>query len=82
MCIILRISIKTNPKIYCGLGGVYFRVITLDSASQILLQFLLIFDLKHFLIKDIIVYAKVVYFEKILMKLNVNESSSSALSFL
>ena len=36
MCIILRISIKTNPKIYCGLGGVYLRVITLDRASQIL----------------------------------------------
>ena len=44
MCIILRISIKTNPKIPFGLGGVDFRVITLDSVSQILLQFLVIFD--------------------------------------
>ena len=79
MCIILRISVKTNPKIYCGLGGVYFRVITLDSASQILLQFSVKFDLKHFLIKGIIVYAKVVYFEKISY---FNESSSSALPFL
>ena len=51
MCIILRIFIKTNPKISCGLGGVYFRVITLDSVSQILLQFSVIFDLKHFRIK-------------------------------
>ena len=47
MCVILRISVKNNPKIYCGLGGVYFRVITLDSASQILLQFSVIFDLKQ-----------------------------------
>ena len=51
MCIILRIFIKINPKIYCGLGGVYFRVITSDSVSQILLQFSVIFDLKHFQIK-------------------------------
>ena len=79
MCIILCISIKTNPKVYCGLGGVYFRVITLDSASQILLQFSVKFDLKRFLIKGIIVYAKVVYFEKISY---FNESSSSALPFL
>ena len=79
MCIILRISIKTNPKIYCGLGGVYFKVITLDSAGQILLQLSLIFDLKHFVIKGIIVYAKVVYFEKISY---FNENSSSALPFL
>ena len=50
-----------------------------NSGSQILLQILLIFDLKHFLIKDIIVYAKVVYFEKISY---FNESSSSALPFL
>ena len=42
---------KTNPKISFGLGGVYFRVITLDSVSQILLQFSVIFDLKHFRIK-------------------------------
>ena len=34
MCIILRISIKTNPKILCALGGVYFRVITLDSVKK------------------------------------------------
>ena len=79
MCIILRISVKTNPKIYCSLGGVYFRVITLDSACQVLLQFSVTFDLKHFLIKGIFVYAKVVYFEKISY---FNESSSSALPFL
>ena len=79
MCIILHISVKTNLKIYCGVGGVYFRVITSDSASQILLQFSVIFDLKHFLIKSIFVYAKVVYFEKISY---FNESSSSALPFL
>ena len=30
---------KTNPKISFGLGGVYFRVISLDSVSQILLFF-------------------------------------------
>ena len=51
MCIILRISIKTNPKISCRLGGVYFRVIAFDSVSQILLQFPVIFDLKHLRIK-------------------------------
>ena len=51
MCIILRIFIKTNPKISCGLGGVYFRVITLDSVSQILLQYSVILDLKNFRIK-------------------------------
>ena len=34
MCIILRVSIKTNLKISCGLGGVYFRVIILDSVTQ------------------------------------------------
>ena len=64
---------------YCGVSGVYFRVITLASTSQILLQFSVIFDLKHFLIKGIFVYAKVVYFEKISY---FNESSSSALPFL
>ena len=51
MCIILRIFIKANPKIPFGLGGVYFRVITLDSVSQSLLKFLVIFVLKHFRIK-------------------------------
>ena len=51
MCIILRVSIKTNPKISCRLGGAYFRVITFGSVSQVLLQFAVIFDLKHFPIK-------------------------------
>ena len=51
MCIILRISTKTNLKISFGLGAVYFRVITLDSVSQILLQYSVILDLKNFRIK-------------------------------
>ena len=78
MCIILRISIKTKPKISCGLGGIYFRVVTVDSVAQILLQFSVIFDLKHFRIK-VSVYAKVVYLEKISYFV---ESSSAALPFL
>ena len=42
---------KNQSRISCGLGGIYFRVVTLDSVNQILLQFSVIFDLKHFRIK-------------------------------
>ena len=43
MCTILHLSIKTNPKISSGLGGIYFRVINFITVNYCWSEFITIF---------------------------------------
>ena len=59
---ITQYSIKINPKISFGLGGAYFRVVTLDGIWQNLGQFSVIF-ICNILDFKVVFYDKIFYLE-------------------
>ena len=48
MCVILHLSIKSNPKISSGLGGVYFRVTNFITVDYCWSEFITIFGYTRF----------------------------------